>query len=225
MFSRQEVKAAAKSAMKMQRSTAILLQVVFIAISLVFGIILGIAEVTLGEVVYWILYTLWMLVIYVLAIHLIGEHIKISKGVGASVGALFTEFSVNFLRKLGGMLWMSLWVTLWSLLLIIPGIIKSFSYYFTANILADCPHVTARQALKISMRITDGHKMAIFVWSLSWLGWMLLSGLTLGLLWVFYVGPYYFTADAGLYLKLRAQALEKGVITYEELGMTPPPVQ
>jgi hypothetical protein len=93
------------------------------------------------------------------------------------------------------------------------------AYYFTANILADCPNVTARDALKISMRITRGYKGEIFVFILSWIGWFLLSGLTLGILYVVYVGPYWYTADAGLYIELRNRALADGIITPEELGM------
>jgi len=114
---------------------------------------------------------------------------------------------------------MMLWTFLWTLLCIIPGIIKGLSYFFTHNILADCPNVTARQALKISMKITHGFKMDIFVFILSWIGWYILSIFTCGILAIVYVTPYHMTADAGFYLELRDRALKEGIITEEELGM------
>jgi len=119
---------------------------------------------------------------------------------------------------------MLLWLVLWTLLLIIPGIIKFMSYYFTYNILADCPNVKATDAIKISMRITEGHKMDVFIFILSWLGWFLLSVLTIGILYVVYVGPYWATSDAGFYLELRDKALREGKITLEDLGFEADPV-
>ena len=69
------------------------------------------------------------------------------------------------------------------------------------------------------MRITQGYRKEIFIFMLSWIGWMLLSVLTLGILWVVYVGPYWFAADAGLFLEMRDKALADGRITHEELGI------
>ena len=69
------------------------------------------------------------------------------------------------------------------------------------------------------MRITQGHKWEIFVFVLSFLGWWILSIFTLGILAILYVNPYFYTADAGLYLELKNKALEDGIITYEDLGM------
>ena len=100
-----------------------------------------------------------------------------------------------------------------------PGHHKGMFVYFTQNILAVHPNVTARQALKISMRITEGHKLEIFIFILSWIGWYLLSILTLGILLIVYVTPYFYTADAGLFIKIRNKALAEGRITPEELGM------
>ena len=57
---------------------------------------------------------------------------------------MFTKGFVPYGRKLGGMLWMFLFIWLWSLLFLIPGIIKSFSYAMTPYILGDCPNVKAR---------------------------------------------------------------------------------
>jgi len=138
-------------------------------------------------------------------------------GESAEIGDIFNASFSNFGRKLGGMLWMELFTFLWSLLLIIPGIIKAISYSMTPYILANEPDVEATEALKISMRMTEGHKMEIFIFELSFLGWHLLSLLTLGILELVYVGPYLATATAGLYQELRRDALESGRIFENEL--------
>ena len=134
-----------------------------------------------------------------------------------SVTTPFTAAFTNFGRKLGGYLWMVLFSFLWSLLFIIPGIIKGFSYAMTPYILADCPNVAAKDALKLSMRIMKGHKWELFVFELSFIGWGILSVLTLGILDVFFVQPYMQSSLATYYLEVREQALRTGVITMGQL--------
>jgi len=220
MKTRPEIKELAKERFKEQRGTSILL-VIMLCVVIVASTLLGqIVLRATGDrgVMYWIVFVVGYILILVIGVNMYGEQIKIWNQQEARVGALFSELSVNFFRKLGGMLWMILWITLWSFLLAIPGIVKTFAYYFTPNILADCPNITARQALKISMKITKGYKGEVFIFALSWIGWMLLSALTLGILYIVYVGPYWYAADAGLYIELRDKALDDGRITREDLG-------
>lgn len=136
---------------------------------------------------------------------------------GITATTPFTAAFTNFGRKLGGYLWMGLFTFLWSLLFFIPGIIKAFSYAMTPYILADCPNVPAKDALKLSMRIMKGHKWQLFVFELSFLGWELLSALTAGLLDLFYVQPYMQSALATYYLEVREEALRTGAITMGQL--------
>ena len=221
MKSRQEIKTLAKAAMREQRGTAISLLFFFGLLAIVSSAIdFAVLYVTENMIAYYAVFWLGMAILYVMFVNVLGEYIKIYKHEKASAGALFSGLSVNFLRKLGGTLWMSLWIFLWTLLLIIPGIIKSFSYSMTMNILADCPNVTARKALKLSMRITKGHKLSILAFGLSYIGWLLLSALTFYILYIVYVGPYYWTAWSGLYLEMREEALRDGRITLEDLGMS-----
>ena len=99
-----------------------------------------------------------------------------------------------------------------------PGIIKSLSYALTPYILADCPKMAATDALKVSMRMMKGHKWELFVFGLSFIGWILLSALTFGLLQIFFVMPYMNAAFAGYYSERKIAALNEGVVTAEELG-------
>ena len=101
--------------------------------------------------------------------------------------------------------------------LTIPGFIKSLAYSMTPYILADCPNVTATDALKLSMRMTAGYKGKLFVLGLSFIGWMLLSAITVYILYVVYVGPYMYATLSGFYLELKEQAIATGVIEASEL--------
>ena len=87
----------------------------------------------------------------------------------------------------------------------------------TPYILADCPDVKAKDALKLSMRMTNGHKGKLFVLLLSFYGWMLLSSLTFGILLIVFVAPYMEATMSGFYLELRDQAIASGAISAEEL--------
>ena len=143
------------------------------------------------------------------------------RGAEVDVGTPFSVGFTNFGRKLGGHLWMSLFVWLWSLLFVIPGVIKAYSYAMTSYILGDCPNVRAKDALKLSMRMMAGHKWELFVFHLSFIGWQLLNGFTVGLLGIFYVTPYMNTSLAGYYLEVREQALRTGAVTLEQLNGAP----
>ena len=74
-------------------------------------------------------------------------------------------------------------VTLYMLLLIIPGIIKIFSYMLIPYIIADENNtLKGKELLDKSEEIMKGHKMELFKIYLSFLGWHLLACLTFGIL-------------------------------------------
>jgi len=93
----------------------------------------------------------------------------------------------------------------WSLLFIIPGIVKSYSYRMVPYILAENDEISGKEAIELSMQMMNGHKWNTFVLDLSFLGWQILSAFTLGILSVFYVAPYIHATDAELYKTLRDQ--------------------
>ena len=83
----------------------------------------------------------------------------------------------------------NLFTILWSLLLVIPGIIKSISYAMTPYIMAENPEMTAREAINESKRLMYGHKWELFCLELSFIGWYLLAALTVGI-GGFFLAPY-----------------------------------
>jgi len=106
-------------------------------------------------------------------------------------------------------------------LLLIPMIIKALSYFATPFILADCPDVGAREALRLSKRVTKGYVGKLFMLKLSFIGWAALSCLTFGILGIVFVFPYLYLSLSGFYTELRDKAIIDGVITREEIGLEP----
>lgn len=115
-------------------------------------------------------------------------------------GTLFDGFK-DYGRIFTTMLLMCVYTTLWSVLLIVPGIIKAYSYAMTPYILADEPQLKNNAAIEKSMRMMRGHKMDLFLLDLSFIGWFLLSCLTLGLGFLL-LFPYWQTARAHFYQDL-----------------------
>lgn len=145
-------------------------------------------------------------------------------GAACDVGTMFSKAFEDFGRKLGGYLWMELFLFLWALIPLAGFficIVKGLAYAMTPYILSDCPNVKAQDALKLSMRMMDGHKGELFVLHLSFLGWMILNILTMGILAIFWTGPYRQLTMAGWYLELREECLRQGVITTDELDGGP----
>jgi uncharacterized membrane protein len=99
----------------------------------------------------------------------------------------------------------------------IPVIIKRYSYRMTPWILADNPAIGHKRALTLSMQLTRGHKMAIFVLDLSFIGWFILGMLLCGI-GVLFVMPYYQAVQAELYARIRQSGVENSLCTMEELG-------
>ena len=105
--------------------------------------------------------------------------------------------------------------------LLIPAIIKSLSYSMVPYLLADAPDMKVREAMKLSMRMTKGHKGALVVLYLSFIGWYLLSPFTLGILALVYVNPYLYTSLAGFYSGLKLNAIETGIVAFDSFAVEP----
>ena len=101
-------------------------------------------------------------------------------------------------RILGTMLLSSVYQFLWMLLLIIPGIIKGYSYALTPYLLKDHPELKFNAAIEESMRLMSGNKMRLFLLDLSFIGWFLLGLITFGIAFL-WITPYWNTARAAFY--------------------------
>ena len=97
-----------------------------------------------------------------------------------------------------------LYIFLWSLLLVVPGIIKTYAYSMSVYILAENKGKSARECIKESVAMTMGYKVDLFVLGLSFIGWGLLSCITFGiaLIWVM---PYMQATYANAYNLLKSK--------------------
>ena len=107
-----------------------------------------------------------------------------------------TGFAQRFLR--------SLYEILWSLLFIIPGIMKSYSYAMTPFILAENPNMSASQAIRASEELMDDYRWELFVLDISFIGWAILAALTLNLGNIA-LNPYKNAAYAAFYRQLQRE--------------------
>ena len=143
-------------------------------------------------------------------------YIKMSKSPDKIFFSDFIEgFSLWKKGILSG-LWQSLWIFLCSLLFFIPGIIKSYAYSQSFYLLTEYPKLSVTQALKVSMKITNGSKWELFILDLSFIPWILLGAITAGIAF-FYVIPYYQMTKINAYHGLLKDAVEKGIISKSDL--------
>ena len=129
--------------------------------------------------------------------------LEVSRGNKPDLGWLtrgYSRFSEIFLT----MLLREIYVGLWTLLLIVPGIVKSYSYALTPYILQDDPDCKYDDAICRSMALMNGHKMDLFLLDLSFIGWAILCVLTCGIGFLF-LFPYWYTTRAKFYEELVAR--------------------
>ena len=93
-------------------------------------------------------------------------------------------------------------IFLWSLLLIVPGIIKACAYILAPFIVAENPDITAREALKLSAKMMEGHKMQLFHLILGTIGWTLIS-IPFGGIPMLWITPYYMAVYTNFYLSVK----------------------
>lgn len=98
----------------------------------------------------------------------------------------------------------NLFTFLWTLLLIIPGIMKAFSYALTPYILLDEPELTAKQAISRSCEIMQGRRWKLFCLYFSFIGWGILCLLTFGIGFI-WLAPYINASAAAFYEDARAE--------------------
>jgi uncharacterized membrane protein len=136
-----------------------------------------------------------------LTLGFIGYYMKKARGESVKLGNLFDGFKLfgtSFLLYLLE----CIFIILWTCLLIIPGIIKSFSYSMAFYILRDNPEIGALEAITRSRKMMAGYKGKLFGLYLSFIGWGLLCCLSLGIgfLWLC---PYVSLSVANFYENLK----------------------
>lgn len=183
------------------------------------GAVAGAAVGTIiGMMIFFVLYIAVILGINPLVMGLMNWYRK-SIYEKVSLGEIFAPYKKKYvMSNIGTMFLVQLYTYLWSLLFVIPGIIKSYSYCQTTFIKAENPNIPASRAIELSKIMMEGHKADLFYLHLSFIGWMLLSGFTYNILGIVYVYPYYFSALSFAYIEVKADAIAKGLINPAEFN-------
>ena len=125
----------------------------------------------------------------------------VRQGQRAEYLTLFDGFS--FVGKVIGLnILIAVFTFLWSLLFVIPGIVKRYAYSMAYYIKLDHPDYGWKACIDESRQLMDGHKWEKFVLDLSFLGWIIVGSLCLGVgtLWV---TPYMEATNAQFYEYVR----------------------
>lgn len=124
-----------------------------------------------------------VLILWGIAVFVIGGAAKLGyavfnlnlvDGKPARFSDLFSQFG-----RIGSGIIMNLLVgiytLLWSMLFVIPGIVKAYSYAMTPFILAEHPEISENAAITRSRELMDGNKWRLFCLMFSFIGWDFLS--------------------------------------------------
>lgn len=191
VYSNSEIRYAARERLKGNWGMAVLVTFLYTAISTVIS-----AIPVVGYIAPLILTGPLVFGVYAYFLYIV-------RGEQAEIGAMFSGFQ-KFGPTLVLYLLQVVFVLLWSLLLIVPGIIAAFRYSLAFFIMHDNPGIGAMEALRQSSEMMKGYKGKLFMLYLSFIGWALLSIVTLGIgfLWLF---PYMTAALAAFYEQLKTQ--------------------
>ncbi len=186
---RKQLKAQAKEQIKGKLG-------ILIAVTLVIGVITGTASF-LASFIPGVGLAVSIIVTPAFALSTIRIYLMVVRGGTPEVKNCFDGFD-DFFSAFKVTLLTGLYTFLWSLLFIIPGIVKGYSYSMALHVLADNKGKSARECIAESKAMTNGHKMEIFVLDLSFIGWYLICCLTCGLAFL-YVAPLLNAAHANVY--------------------------
>lgn len=135
-----------------------------------------------------------------LAIGAVYFYMKLESGEEPNISIVFDGFQ-DFKRGLIFHLVSSIFIILWTLLLVVPGIVAAIRYSMGYYLMVENPDMEPMEALRQSSELMKGHKMEFFMFVISFLGWLILSALTLGLGFLLLV-PYYQMSKLNFYRKI-----------------------
>lgn len=227
MYTRAELKQNAKNALKGKWGNAILVTVIFAVVIFIASFILSIIQSIIGIGSFFIskdiesstlinslmsLLTsiLQILIVAPLTVGLYSYFLKLTEENKPELDLIFSGFKTSFGNSVIMSVLISIYTCLWTLLLIIPGIIRAYSYSMAFYIMAENPGLSAGDAIKESMRIMNGHKMELFFLQLSFLGWEILACLTCGIGFLWLV-PYINKTTANFYQAIKGEKVVENV--------------
>ncbi|MBR5136583.1 MAG: DUF975 family protein [Clostridia bacterium] len=192
-MNRKELKAAAKSQIKGKIGVLFLITVI---ISVISGVASGLLALIPGGAI-----VASVIITPAFALSMVRIYMGVVAGTKPTVKDSFSGFD-DFWAAFKVTFLVELKVFLWSLLFVIPGIVKTFSYSMAMYVLAENKGMSARKCIEESKKMTKGHKMELFVLALSFIGWGLLVVVTFGIAAI-WVAPYMQATFTNAYYSLK----------------------
>lgn len=174
-MNRAECKETAKNIMKGQWIVG------FVVLLIESLIVAALSTVTLGIGLFLLQSVITIAVYNVFISGYEGKKYEISDMANGITDELTNRICLSVLKQL--------FISLWTLLFIIPGIVKTYSYFLAEFISRKDPKLSATDCITKSREIMKGHKWEMFVFELSFIGWHLLAILTFGILYI-WLAPY-----------------------------------
>ena len=198
-MNRAELKMAAKQQIKGK------IGILFV-ITLVIAVISGIASVVLGLIPVVGSLAATVIVTPAFALSVVRIYLNVVKGNAPELNDAFTGFD-DFWAAFKVTFLVGLFTFLWSLLFVIPGIIKSISYSMSMYVLAENKGKPALECIAESKKMTEGHKMELFVLALSFIGWAFVGAITFGIAYI-WITPYMQATMTNAYNYLKPAPVE-----------------
>ena len=193
-MNRAELKAKAKMQIKGKIGILFVITLVISVVSAVASFLLGLIPVV-GSLAASIIVT------PAFSLSLIRVYLTVADGNKPEVADAFSGFD-DFWSAFKVTFLTGIFTFLWSLLFVIPGIIKGLSYSMSLYILAENKGKGALECINESKAMTNGHKAELFVLGLSFIGWILLGSITLGIAYI-WILPYMQATYTNAYQSLK----------------------
>ena len=219
MYTRAELKQNAKNALKGKWGSVILAiilsvivsYIVLIILSVIRDIFVSIVNIELFEKILILVSLVVQIVLTTpITVGLYSFFIKLSETNKPEVREIFRPYNESCKNSMKMGLLIYFYTFLWSLVFIIPGIIKSYSYSMAYYIMAENPTMSAEEAITKSMEMMNGHKAELFFLQLSFFGWGVLAYCTCGIgyLWL---TPYMNKTTANFYQAIKGESVVANV--------------
>lgn len=208
MSTRAELKARAKESLKGNYGKLIL--------ALIVTVLIGMAIIYIGEILVGIgtatgsfltgfcgaiIFIVGMIATFYLTIGYSKMLLKVARNQETSINELFAKENFSSTFKIVGISIVESIIVFFASYLIIPAFILPLSYAFVIYMAID--EGTGLDTIKNCRMMMRGHKWDLFVLELSFIGWIILSILTLGIL-TLWVGPYIAITEINFYDEVKA---------------------
>ena len=201
-MNRIELKSAAKSQIKGKIGILFLISLIIVVITIIATLVLNLIPVVGSLIASIFVAPAFSLSLYKVYLTVAAGGTPVAGDAFEGFNDFWAAFKVTFL--------VGLYTYLWSLLFIIPGIVKAYSYSMSLYVLAENKGKSARECIEESKKMTEGKKMDLFVLDLSFIGWVILGYITLGIAYI-WIMPYILATKTNAYNAIKPCAVTEDV--------------